>query len=195
GFEAVKMLRQADPSRTAPANGASYPAGRLGQSLRQIAQLIRADLGLEIAFADVGGWDTHVNQGADQGQLSQRLNELGQALTAFATDMGEQMADVVVLTMSEFGRTIRENGNAGTDHGRATAMMVLGGGVQGGKVHGRWPGLGLEQRADGRDLAVTTDFRDLFGEILARHLGARDLATVFPGHTATAARFPGVMRG
>jgi len=195
GFEAVKMLREADPSRTAPANGATYPAGRLGQSLRQIAQLIRADLGLEIAFADVGGWDTHVNQGADQGQLSQRLNELGQALTAFATDMGERMADVVVLTMSEFGRTIRENGNAGTDHGRATAMMVLGGGVQGGKVHGRWPGLGVEQREDGRDLAVTTDFRDLFGEILARHLGARDLQTVFPGHQATPDRFPGVIRG
>lgn len=194
GFEAVRMLREADPARTAPANGAAYPAGRLGQSLRQIAQLIRADLGLEIAFADVGGWDTHVNQGADQGQLSQRLNELGQALTAFATDMGERMADVVVLTMSEFGRTIRENGNAGTDHGRATAMMVLGGGVQGGTVHGRWPGLGVEQREDGRDLAVTTDFRDLFGEILARHLGARNLQTVFPGHEAMAARFPGVIR-
>ncbi|MDZ4674030.1 MAG: DUF1501 domain-containing protein [Gemmatimonadota bacterium] len=195
GFEAVRMLREADPSRNPAANGAQYPAGRLGQSLRQIAQLIRADLGLEIAFADVGGWDTHVNQGADQGQLSQRLGELGRALTAFATDMGEHMANVVVLTMSEFGRTVRENGNAGTDHGRATAMMVLGGGVQGGKVHGRWPGLATEQREDGRDLTVTTDFRDLFGEILARHLGARDLGAVFPGHTTGAEAFPGVMRG
>lgn len=193
GFEAVRMLREADPSRRQPANGAVYPPGRLGQSLRQIAQLIAADLGLEIAFADVGGWDTHVNQGAGQGQLSQRLDELGQALVAFATDLGERMADVVVLTMSEFGRTIRENGNAGTDHGRATAMMVLGGGVRGGQVHGRWPGLDPEQREDGRDLAVTTDFRDLFGEILVRHLGAADLAAVFPGHDTSTARFPGVM--
>ncbi|MFN2316165.1 MAG: DUF1501 domain-containing protein, partial [Gemmatimonadales bacterium] len=137
--------------------------------------------------------DTHVNQGADQGQLSQRLDELGGALTAFATDLGERLADVVVLTMSEFGRTIRENGNAGTDHGRATAMMVLGGGVQGGRVHGQWPGLDPAQRADGRDLAVTTDFRDLFGEILHRHLGARDLSAVFPGHDSSPSRFPGVM--
>jgi uncharacterized protein (DUF1501 family) len=189
------MLRQADPARQAPSNGAEYPPGRLGQSLRQIAQLIRAGLGLELAFADVGGWDTHVNQGADQGQLSQRLDELGRALTAFATDLGERMADVVVLTMSEFGRTVRENGNGGTDHGRGTAMLVLGGGVRGGAVHGRWPGLAADQREDGRDLAVTTDFRDLFGEILARHLGARDLAAVFPGHDASPARFPGVMTG
>jgi uncharacterized protein (DUF1501 family) len=193
GFEAARMLRQADPARQAPSNGAEYPPGRLGQSLRQIAQLIRAGLGLELAFADVGGWDTHVNQGADQGQLSQRLNELGRALTAFATDLGEGMANVVVLTMSEFGRTVRENGNGGTDHGRGTAMLVLGGGVRGGAVHGRWPGLAADQREDGRDLAVTTDFRDLFGEILARHLGARDLAAVFPGHDASPARFPGVM--
>jgi uncharacterized protein (DUF1501 family) len=193
GFEAVRMLREADPSRRPPANGAEYPPGRLGQSLRQIAQLIHAGLGLEIAFADVGGWDTHVNQGADQGQLSQRLDELGRSLTAFATDLGETMADVVVLTMSEFGRTIRENGNAGTDHGRATAMMVLGGGVKGGRVHGRWPGLEPANRADGRDLPVTTDFRDLFGEILARHLGARDLEAIFPGHAPSSVRFPGVI--
>lgn len=193
GFEAVRMLREADPSRVTPANGAVYPPGRLGQSLRQIAQLIRADLGLELAFADVGGWDTHVNQGAEQGQLSQRLDELGRALTAFATDLGDRMGEVVVLTMSEFGRTVRENGNAGTDHGRATAMMVLGGGVRGGRVYGKWPGLEPAQLEDGRDLAVTTDFRDLFGEVLATHLGARDLAAVFPGHTASRERFPGVM--
>lgn len=195
GFEAVRMLREADPARAEPQHGAAYPPGRLGQSLRQIAQLIRADLGLEIAFADVGGWDTHVNQGADQGQLGQRLDELGRALTAFTTDLGERMADVVVLTMSEFGRTIRENGNAGTDHGRATAMMVLGGGVRGGRVYGRWPGLDPSARADGRDLAVTTDFRDLFSEVLAGHLGARDLAAVFPGHASDPDRYPGVLGG
>lgn len=193
GFEAIRMLREADPARSAPANGVQYPPGRLGQSLRQVAQLIRGDLGLELAFADVGGWDTHVNQGADQGQLGQRLDELGSALTAFATDLGEKLADVVVLTMSEFGRTVRENGTAGTDHGRGTAMMVLGGGVRGGRVLGRWPGLAPEQLEDGRDLAVTTDFRDLFAEILTSHLGARDLAAVFPGHQVSPDRFPGVM--
>ena len=122
-------------------NGAEYPSGRLGRSLMQIAQLIKADLGLEIAFADAGGWDTHVNQGSDQGQLAGRLDELGRALAAFAQDLGERLADVVVLTMSEFGRTVRENGTGGTDHGHATAMFVLGGGVRGGRVLGRWPGL------------------------------------------------------
>lgn len=196
GFEAVQILRQADPSRLPPDNGAEYPSGRLGQSLRQIAQLIRSGLGLELAFADAGGWDTHVNQGSEQGQLSQRLDELGRGLTAFATDLGERMADVVVLTMSEFGRTIRENGNGGTDHGHATAMMVMGGGVKGGKVYGRWPGLRPEERFEGRDLAVTTDFRTLFGEVLSQHLGARDLGAIFPGfhpETGSSANTIGVM--
>jgi uncharacterized protein (DUF1501 family) len=194
GFAAVEMLKRVNPTQYAPANGATYPPGRLGRSLLQIAQLIKADVGVEIAFADVGGWDTHVNQGADQGQLAARLDELGRALAAFATDLGERLRDVVVLTMSEFGRTVRENGNAGTDHGHATAMLVLGGPVNGGRVLGRWPGLDPADRFEGRDLAVTTDFRDLFGEILARHLGARDLAPVFPGHPADAGRFPGVIR-
>ena len=192
-FEAVRMLRVADPARRAPANGAEYPRGRFGQSLRQIAQLIKADLGLEVAFTDIGGWDTHVNQGADAGQLPARLTELGNGLAAFAADLGEKLADVVVLTMSEFGRTVKENGNAGTDHGHATAMLALGGGVRGGRIVGRWPGLTQEQRFEGRDLAVTTDFRDLFGEILARHLGQTEPAAVFPGHPIIEQRFPGVM--
>jgi uncharacterized protein (DUF1501 family) len=135
-----------------------------------------------------------VNQGNDQGQLAARLTELGRSLAAFATDLGERMRDVCVLTMSEFGRTIRENGTGGTDHGHATAMLVLGGTVNGGRVAGRWPGLAPEARYEGRDVAVTTDFRDLFGEILARHLGARDLAAVFPGYTVEESRFPGVIR-
>jgi len=192
-FEAVRMLRAADPGQREPANGAEYPRGRLGQSLRQIAQLIKADLGLEVAFTDVGGWDTHVNQGADAGQLAARLTELGGGLAAFAVDLGERLADVVVLTMSEFGRTVRENGNAGTDHGHATAMLVLGGGVRGGRIAGRWPGLTPEARFEGRDLAVTTDFRDLFGEVLARHLGQPDVSAVFPGHMIAEERFPGVI--
>jgi uncharacterized protein (DUF1501 family) len=194
GFEAVQMLRQADPGRYEPANGADYPPGRLGRSLMQIAQLIKADLGLEIAFADAGGWDTHVNQGSDQGQLAGRLDELGRALAAFAQDLGDRLADVVVLTMSEFGRTVRENGTGGTDHGHATAMFVLGGGVRGGRVLGRWPGLDPAQRYEGRDLAVTTDFRDLFGEVVSAHLGARSLDQIFPGRPANAAAFPGAFR-
>ena len=191
-FEAIRMLKTANPSALAAEHGAVYPRGRLGESLQQIAQLIKAGLGLEIAFADMGGWDTHVNQGNDQGQLALRLTELGQALGAFATDLGERMRDVCVLTMSEFGRTIRENGTGGTDHGHGTAMLVLGGTVAGKQVVGRWPGLAAEARYEGRDVAVTTDFRDLFGEILTRHLSARDLSAVFPGYTVGKA--PGVIR-
>jgi uncharacterized protein (DUF1501 family) len=194
GFEAVQMLQRLDPTQYQPANGVVYPAGRLGRSLLQIAQLIKADAGVQIAFADVTGWDTHVNQGASEGQLAARLRELGGGLAAFTQDLGERMRDVVVLTMSEFGRTIRENGNSGTDHGHATAMLVLGGPVNGGRVLGRWPGLDPAQRFEGRDVAVTTDFRDLFGEILARHLGAADLAPVFPDYAVDASRFVGAIR-
>ncbi|HXH62664.1 MAG TPA: DUF1501 domain-containing protein [Gemmatimonadales bacterium] len=193
GFEAVQQLKAADPTQYQPEHGAEYPRGRLSRSLLQIAQLIKAGVGLQLAFADVTGWDTHVNQGASEGQLAARLKELGDGLAAFATDLGERMRDVVVLTMSEFGRTIHENGNSGTDHGHATAMFALGGTVNGGKVLGRWPGLDPAQRFEGRDVAVTTDFRDLFGEVLTRHCGAADLAAVFPGYAADPARFPGAI--
>jgi uncharacterized protein (DUF1501 family) len=179
-FEAVKMLKSANASRIPPASDADYPRGQFGDSMRQIAQLIKAGIGLEVAFADCGGWDTHVGQGNEQGQLANRLRELGDALTAFAKDLGDRMADVVVLTMSEFGRTVFENGNRGTDHGHATAMLALGGAVRGGKVYGRWPGLAREQLFEGRDLAVTTDFRTLFGEVAARHLGVPASAALFP---------------
>ena len=194
-FDAVQMLKRLDPGQYRPANGADYPRGRLGKALLEIAQLIKADIGLQVAFADVTGWDTHVNQGATEGQLAGRLGELGEALAAFTRDVGERMRDVVVLTMSEFGRTVRENGSSGTDHGHATAMLVLGGPVNGGRVLGKWPGLDPAQRFEGRDVAVTTDFRDLFAELLARHLGARDLSAVFPGFVANSERFPGAIRG
>ena len=180
-FEAIRMLKTANPTALQPANGAVYGRSKLANSLQQIAQLIKAGLGVEIAFVDVGGWDTHVNQGADQGQLAGRLDELAGALAAFTTDLGERMRDVVLITMSEFGRTVKENGTSGTDHGHGTAMMILGGGVAGGRVYGRWPGLAPEQRYEGRDLAVSTDFRSVFGEVLQRHLGPADLAQVFPG--------------
>jgi uncharacterized protein (DUF1501 family) len=180
-FEAVRMLKSAGAASLAPANGADYPRGRLGESLRQVAQLVRADVGLRVAFTDVGGWDTHVGQGAEEGQLANRLRELGAALAAFAQDLGDRLSDVVVLTMSEFGRTVAENGNRGTDHGHATAMLVLGGAVRGGRVYGRWPGLAPEQRFEGRDLAVTTDFRALFHELTTRHLALPASTTLFPG--------------
>ncbi|HKB24829.1 MAG TPA: DUF1501 domain-containing protein [Methylomirabilota bacterium] len=183
-FEAVRLLKRADAARIPPANGAEYPSGAFGEAMRQIAQLVKANVGLEVAFADMQGWDTHVGQGAEQGQLAFRLREFGGALAAFARDLGERMADVVVLTMSEFGRTVAENGNRGTDHGHATAMLVLGGPVRGGKVYGRWPGLGRERLFEGRDLAVTTDFRTLFTEVATRHLGA-PAAPLFPGWTPT----------
>src|SRR5436309_3238892 len=191
---ALEQLKQANPAQYQPANGAAYPRGRFGHALLQIAQLIKADVGLHVAFADVTGWDTHVNQGASEGQLAARLAEFGGALAAFAQDLGERMRDVVVLTMSEFGRTVQENGNSGTDHGHATAMLVLGGPVNGGRVLGRWPGLDPANRFEGRDVAVTTDFRDLFAEVLARHLGATDLSTIFPGFTPDPTRFPGAIR-
>ena len=193
-FEAIRQLKAVNPSQYQPDHGAAYPPGPLGHALLQVAQLIKADLGAEILFVDVGGWDTHVNQGTgSSGQLAGRLDDFGLSLAALVQDLGERMADVVVLTMSEFGRTIRENGNAGTDHGHATAMFVLGGPVRGGRVAGRWPGLAPEQRFEQRDLAVTTDFRDLFGEVVARHLGIRQLDVIFPGYDLRPERFPGVL--
>ena len=186
-FEAVRMLKSANAARLAPENNAEYPRSRLGQSLRQIAQLIRSDVGLEIAFTDAEGWDTHVGQGAEQGQLANRLRDFGASLAAFVQDLGDRMGDVVILTMSEFGRTVAENGNRGTDHGHATAMLLLGGGVRGGKVYGRWPGLARERLYEGRDLAVTTDFRALFAEVAGRQLGIARPATLFPGWTGAPA--------
>jgi uncharacterized protein (DUF1501 family) len=191
-FSAMKTLKMADPSRYQPENGAEYPRTVFGQALKQIAQLIKADVGLEVAFADVGGWDTHVNQGPLQGQLATRLDDLGRSIAALVTDLGDRMSDVVVLTMSEFGRAVRENGNRGTDHGHGNAMMVIGGGVRGGHVYGRWPGLAPERQYDGRDLAVTTDFRDVFAEVAVRHLGIADASPVFPGYTVKDSKFPGL---
>jgi uncharacterized protein (DUF1501 family) len=191
-FEAMKMMKNADPGRYRPENGATYPASAFGQALRQIAQLAKADVGLEVAFAEVGGWDTHVNQGSTQGQLAGRLDDFSRSIAALVLDLGDRMADTVVLTMSEFGRAVAENGNRGTDHGHGNAMFVIGGGARGGRVYGKWPGLSRDQRYDGRDLAVTTDFRDVFGEIVDRHLGVPDLKPIFPGYHAQPSRFAGL---
>lgn len=190
-FDAVKMLQSVQKQTYTPANGARYPNGRLGQSLQQIARLIKANVGLEVAFADMNGWDTHVNevgQKASVGQLANLLTEFGSAIAAFHQDLGDLMADVAIVTMSEFGRTARENGNRGTDHGHANAMFVLGSGVKGGKIYGEWPGLETEQLWEGRDLALTTDFRAVLGELVIRHLGNKDLSKVFPGYESPAFR-------
>ncbi|RYX82346.1 DUF1501 domain-containing protein [bacterium] len=193
-FDAVKTLNGLDPARYRPAKGADYSRSPLGQSLQQIAQLIKADLGLEVAFAEAGGWDTHVGQGGAQGNLARRLSELGQALAAFYTDLGDRMGDVTVLTMSEFGRTARQNGDGGTDHGHGTCFLALGGDVAGGKVLGEWPGLAPNQLNEGRDLAVTTDFRRIFGEVANKQLGVTDFKSVFPEFSLSARDFRGVLK-
>ena len=180
-FEAVKMLKSADPQRYTPAPGANYPRGRFGDALRQTAQLIKANLGVQVAFTDIGGWDHHVNEGAVEGQLSNVLRDFSQAIAAFWTDLGPLGEDTVIVTMSEFGRTARENGNRGTDHGHANVMFLLGGPVRGGRIYGRWPGLDPAQLNEGRDLALTTDFRRVLGEAVAHHLGNAQLSAVFPG--------------
>ena len=188
-FDAVKMLKAADPAKYKPAAGADYPRGRFGDSLKQLAQLIKANLGVQVAFADIGGWDHHVNEGSTQGQIANVLRDFSQALSAFWTDLGDLGEDTVVVTMSEFGRTARENGNRGTDHGHANVMFVLGGPVKGGKVYGKWPGLEQSQLYEGRDLAVTTDFRRVLGEAVATHLGNSRLEQVFPGFGNSSAGF------
>ncbi len=188
-FDAVKMLKAADPGKYTPAPGANYPKGRFGDSLRQLAQLIKANLGVQIAFADIGGWDHHVNEGSTEGQLANVLGDFSQSIAAFWADLGDLGEDTVVVTMSEFGRTARENGNRGTDHGHANVMFVLGGPVKGGKVYGRWPGLAQSQLYEGRDLALTTDFRQVIGEAVVRHMGNTNVANVFPGFDSQSGKF------
>jgi uncharacterized protein (DUF1501 family) len=178
-FNAVKVMQSIQKQPYVPANGANYGNGGFGKSLQQIAQLIKANVGVEVAFADIGGWDTHVNE---VGQLANNLTQFGQALAAFYQDLGDRMEDVTLVTMSEFGRTVKENGDRGTDHGHANVMFVLGGDVRGGKIYGDWPGLQEEQLYDARDLALTTDFRDVLSELVAHHLGNSNLRSVFPGY-------------
>lgn len=177
-FHAVRTVQSVEQSAYTPANNARYPETRFGNSMKQIARLIKADAGLEVAFADMGGWDTHVNEVP---QLANLLRDFGGTIGAFYADMGDRMTDVTIVTMSEFGRTARENGTRGTDHGHANAMLVLGGDVKGGKVYGDWPGLAPEQLYERRDLAVTTDFRDVLSEVVEKQLGGAK-GTVFPGY-------------
>jgi len=188
-FEAVKMLKAADPAKYQPAVGVNYPNTPFGNSLKQIAQLMKANLGVEAAFSDIGGWDTHQNQGGATGQLANRLTEFSNGIAAFWKDMGTESENITLVTMSEFGRTARQNGTGGTDHGHANVMFVLGGQVKGGKVYGKWPGLNDGQLNEGRDLTVTTDFRRVLGEAAYKTLGSRNMEIVFPGAQVKPAEF------
>ena len=193
-FEAVNFLKQANPAQYKPENGAVYPPGTFGRSMMQIAQLIKAGVGLEVAFTDTGNeirWDTHSNQGGGRGQLANYLRTFADGIAAFAIDLGKRMNDVVVLTMSEFGRTARENGSRGTDHGHGNTMFAIGNSVKGGKVYGDFKGLRNDQLNEGRDLAVTTDFRDVFAEVATKQSGTKDLATLFPKYSASKDKFCG----
>jgi uncharacterized protein (DUF1501 family) len=190
-FDALDLLKQARTANYKPGNGAVYPQGNFGRNLKQIAQLIKANVGVQVAFAEVDGWDTHGNQGGIKGQLATRLGGFAQALAALHQDLGDRMADVVVVTMSEFGRTVHQNGNRGTDHGHGTCFFAMGGSVKGGKVYGDWPTLAPDKLFQNRDLAITTDFRDVFGEIVSRHFNVpmSAMPTLFPQYAVDAKRF------
>jgi uncharacterized protein (DUF1501 family) len=192
-FQAVNFLKKANPAQYKPENGAVYPNTQLGNSLRQIAQLIKAGVGLEVAFAESNNWDTHFNEGGARGQMANLLRDFGASIAAFGTDLGSKMDEVMLLTMSEFGRTAKENGTRGTDHGHGNAMLVLGNSVKGGKVYGDWKGLKNDQLNEGRDLAVTTDFRDVFAEVAYKHAGNKDLAKLFPEYQTSTSKFRGFL--
>jgi len=196
-FGAIAMLKKANPSQYAPANKATYPQGPFGRAMLQVAQLIKADVGLEVAFVELDGWDTHNNQGAANGQLAGRLHDLSRGIAALHTDLGDRMSDVLLLTMSEFGRAARQNGNRGTDHGHGTCFFALGGEVKGGRVLGQWPGLAPEKLFEQRDLAVTTDYRAVLAEVCAKHFGAKveQLSGVFPTYRVNERDFPGICKG
>src|ERR1700722_4620045 len=180
-IDALKMLKSSDPTEYTPVVGADYPPGRFGDSLQQLAQLIKTNLGVQACFADIGGWDHHVNEGNTQGQLAKLLRDFSQALAAFWTDLGDLAENTILVTLSEFGRTASQNRNCGTGHGHGNVMFVMGGAVKGGKVYGRWPGLDQAQLYEGRDLAVTTDFRSVLGEVVSQQFGTEARNQAFPG--------------
>jgi uncharacterized protein (DUF1501 family) len=189
-FEAMRTIRKIREAGYTPANSAVYPAGQFGNSLKQIAQLIKADVGMEVAFAESNGWDTHAGQSR---RLNGLLTEFSNGIAALAQDLGDRMTDVMILTLSEFGRTVQQNGTAGTDHGHATCLFVIGGNVRGGKVYGRWPGLEREQLYEGRDLALTTDFRAVCSEVMLKHCGAQNIDRIFPGYKFNPAQKLGLL--
>lgn len=179
-FEAMKMLQKTAIKNYKPAADAVYPATALGNALKQIAQLIKMDVGLEIAFAESNGWDTHFNQGTGNGVFARNLSDLSQSISALWSDIGVLQDDVTIMTMTEFGRTVYQNGSAGTDHGRASCSFILGNDVNGGQVHGKVGSLAVENLEDRRDLPVTTDFRSVFSEVAGKHLHLLDRKMLFP---------------
>jgi uncharacterized protein (DUF1501 family) len=179
-FDAVKMLQKVDTKNYKPSNGAVYPNSAVANSLKQIAQLIKMDVGLEIAFTESGGWDTHFNQGSDTGIFARNVDDLSKSMVAFWTDLGQYQDDVTLMTMTEFGRTVKQNGTGGTDHGRASCNFIIGNDVNGGIVHGNIAQLSVENLEDGRDLAVTTDFRAVFSEVADKHLKINNDKVLFP---------------
>lgn len=182
-LQTINDLSTLSQSNYAPANGARYPDGAFGRGLQSVAQLIKAGMGLEVACVDLGGWDTHVQEGGTDGQMPRLMDEFARGIAAFYSDMQDQMKRITLVTMTEFGRRVQENTSHGTDHGHASVMFALGGGIKGGKVYGEWPGLAKENLYGPGDLAITTDFRDVLGEILTKRLGNTNLAAVFPGYS------------
>jgi uncharacterized protein (DUF1501 family) len=190
-FDALKLLKQSDIKNYQPSDNAMYPNTGLGNALKQIAQLIKMDVGLEVAFAEHGGWDTHYNQGTATGIFANNAADLSNSIAAFWTDLSAYQDDVTVMTMTEFGRTVHQNGTGGTDHGRGSCNFILGNHVAGGRVHGNVQPLAIENLEDGRDLPVTTDFRAVFSEVADKHLGIHDDRILFPDWTVSSI---GVMR-
>ena len=181
-FQTLDELEQLNATEYVPANDAEYPNTQFGMGLRQIAQLIKADVGLEVACIDLGGWDTHEAQGTMDGKFNSLLTELSQGMHAFHTDLQDYMDRTTVVTMSEFGRTLSENGSAGTDHGHGNVMFLMGGGVQGRQVYTDWPTLAPGSLDSDGDLAITTDYRDVMAELVQHRLNNTDLNFVFPNY-------------
>jgi uncharacterized protein (DUF1501 family) len=184
--EVIDVLSKLDPARHRPARGARYPRSRLGRSLRRIALLIKADVGLEIASAESKGWDTHIQQGTTRGIFARRASDLARSLAAFWSDLGAYRDDVLVLTVTEFGRTLRENDSAGTDHGHGSCYFALGSHVDGGKIHGSFPDPSGDALTQGNGLSATTDFRSVLSEVTGKHLGITDPRAIFPGWSGRA---------
>lgn len=179
-FDAVKILQKTDVKNYKPENNAIYPTSALGNAMKQIAQLIKMDVGMEVAFAESGGWDTHFNQGTELGVFARNATDLSTCITAFWKDISAYQDEVALMTMTEFGRTVKQNGTGGTDHGRASCNFILGNNVNGGIVHGNVKPLAVENLEDGRDLAVTTDFRSVFSEVADKHLKINNDTVLFP---------------
>ena len=182
-FHAVDILAKIDVNNYTPAANAVYPETEFGMAMKQVAQIAKADIGLEVACVDIGGWDTHNQQGQLDGELPMLLQELSSGLASLYHDLGDRAKRVTIVTMSEFGRRVYENGSSGTDHGHGNCMFVLGGGVNGGKVHGQWPGLARDQLFGPGDLALTTDYRDVLGEVVEKRLKNPNLSEIFPNYT------------